>query len=223
MRRRHAAGRRSDWPHTSAGCRRRRPRSRRDAASPTATADETAPAATATPDGYNDEYPWLRLPIMIPGGPLWASTYFLLTGFHAIHVLVGLIVFALMLFVTLDRTQGRPRRKHRPVLALRRPGVDFPVPAVVFVLERSRQFVSRRSNIAASQRLAGDYRHDRTSVTTSTTIDHRVARPPDDHAEHGGVGKYMAVFAALCVLTAMSFFTYSSYWPFGRSTSPGRS
>ena len=34
------------------------------------------------------------------------------------------------------------------------------------------------------------------------------------HAEHGGVSKYLAVFAALCILTAMSFFTYSSYWPF---------
>jgi cytochrome c oxidase subunit III len=56
--------------------------------------------------GYNDKYPWLRLPIMIPGGPMWASTYFLLTGFHALHVLVGLIVFALMLFITLDRTRA---------------------------------------------------------------------------------------------------------------------
>lgn len=53
--------------------------------------------------GLNEEHPWLRLPIMIPGGPMWASTYFLLTGFHALHVLVGLIVFALMLFITLDR------------------------------------------------------------------------------------------------------------------------
>jgi cytochrome c oxidase subunit 3 len=56
--------------------------------------------------GYNDRYPWLRLPIMIPGGPMWASTYFLLTGFHALHVLIGLIVFALMLFITLDRAQA---------------------------------------------------------------------------------------------------------------------
>jgi hypothetical protein len=56
--------------------------------------------------GYNDQYPWLRLPIMIPGGPLWASTYFLLTGFHALHVLVGLIVFALLLAVTIDRTKA---------------------------------------------------------------------------------------------------------------------
>ena len=91
--------------------------------------------AGGTHEGFNDQYPWLRLPIMIPGGPMWASTYFLLTGFHALHVLVGLIVFVLMLFITLDRTQGRPRRKHRPVLALRRSGVDFPVPAAVFVLE----------------------------------------------------------------------------------------
>jgi cytochrome c oxidase subunit 3 len=56
--------------------------------------------------GYNDQYPWLRLPIMIPGGPLWASTYFLLTGFHALHVLLGIIVFALLLFVTIDRSRA---------------------------------------------------------------------------------------------------------------------
>ena len=30
---------------------------------------------------------------------------------------------------------------------------------------------------------------------------------------HGGVGKYLAVFAALCGLTTMSFLTYSSIWP----------
>ena len=33
---------------------------------------------------------------------MWASTYFLLTGFHALHVLIGLIVFAMMLTMTLD-------------------------------------------------------------------------------------------------------------------------
>jgi cytochrome c oxidase subunit 3 len=68
-------------------------------------ADHEAHGAGHTP-GYNVRYPWLRLPIMVPGGPLWASTYFLLTGFHAIHVLVGLIVFALLLFVTIDRTKA---------------------------------------------------------------------------------------------------------------------
>ncbi len=43
-----------------------------------------------------------KMPIVIPGGNMWASTYFLLTGFHAIHVLVGLIVFAIMMTWTLD-------------------------------------------------------------------------------------------------------------------------
>ena len=56
--------------------------------------------------GLNDQYPWLRLPIMIPGGGLWASTSFLLTGFHALHVLVGLIVFALLLTMSLGRAMS---------------------------------------------------------------------------------------------------------------------
>jgi cytochrome c oxidase subunit 3 len=63
-------------------------------------------AAAESHEGLNDQYHWLKLPIMIPGGPLWASTYFLLTGFHALHVLVGLIVFFLLLFVTLDRRRA---------------------------------------------------------------------------------------------------------------------
>jgi cytochrome c oxidase subunit III len=56
--------------------------------------------------GLNEQYSWLRLPIMIPGGGLWASTYFLLTGFHALHVLVGLIVFVIVLTLTLDRSKA---------------------------------------------------------------------------------------------------------------------
>ena len=47
--------------------------------------------------GLNDEYSWLSMPIVIPGGNMWASTYFTLTGFHAIHVIVGLIAFVLMM------------------------------------------------------------------------------------------------------------------------------
>ncbi len=53
--------------------------------------------------GLNDQYSWLKLPIMIPGGNMWASTYFLLTGFHALHVVVGLIAFAILMTMTLDR------------------------------------------------------------------------------------------------------------------------
>jgi cytochrome c oxidase subunit 3 len=52
-------------------------------------------------EGLNDLHSWLELPIMIPGGNLWASTYFLVTGFHAIHVLVGLVAFVLLLRCTL--------------------------------------------------------------------------------------------------------------------------
>jgi cytochrome c oxidase subunit III len=53
-------------------------------------------------EGLNEEFPWLKLPMRIPGGNMWASTYFLLTGFHALHVIVGLFVFALMLPMKLD-------------------------------------------------------------------------------------------------------------------------
>ncbi len=57
-------------------------------------------------EGLNDQNDWLRLPIMIPGGNMWASTYFLLTGFHALHVVVGLIAFIIILTMTLDRSKA---------------------------------------------------------------------------------------------------------------------
>ena len=60
----------------------------------------------APPEGYNEAYPWLKLPIVIPGGNMWSNTYFTLTGFHAIHVLVGLIVFGLMMPMHLDSTKA---------------------------------------------------------------------------------------------------------------------
>lgn len=46
--------------------------------------------------------PWLTLPMMIPSGNMWSSTYFLMTGFHAIHVIVGLIIFMCAFPMTLD-------------------------------------------------------------------------------------------------------------------------
>ena len=52
--------------------------------------------------GLNDYY-HIKLPFVVPGGNMWANTYFTLTGFHAIHVIVGLIVFALMLPMRLGR------------------------------------------------------------------------------------------------------------------------
>lgn len=62
-----------------------------------------APGSAAAEEhhGLNDEHHWLKLPIVIPGGNMWASTYFLMTGFHAMHVLVGLIVFVIMIPMTL--------------------------------------------------------------------------------------------------------------------------
>ena len=43
----------------------------------------------------------------------------------------------------------------------------------------------------------------------------------DGEHGHGGIGKYLAVFVALCVLTSASFFTYSPYWPFQDTPSVG--
>ena len=56
--------------------------------------------------GVNHEHDWLRLPMFIPSGNMWASTYFLLTGFHAIHVIVGLIIFGLILPKRLDSSKA---------------------------------------------------------------------------------------------------------------------
>lgn len=50
---------------------------------------------------------------------------------------------------------------------------------------------------------------------------HDTADAHDDHG--GGLAQYVYVFIALCVLTTMSFFTYSSYWPFPDQPNIGRS
>ena len=39
----------------------------------------------------------LKLPMVIPSGNVWASTYFLLTGFHALHVFGGLVAFLVLM------------------------------------------------------------------------------------------------------------------------------
>jgi cytochrome c oxidase subunit 4 len=45
------------------------------------------------------------------------------------------------------------------------------------------------------------------------TADETLEHAHDHEHGHGGVFKYMLVFAALCFLTTMSFFTYSDAWP----------
>ena len=57
-------------------------------------------------EGLNEEHHWLKLPMIIPSGNMWTSTYFLLTGFHALHVLIGLIVFICMMFMTLGAAKA---------------------------------------------------------------------------------------------------------------------
>lgn len=68
--------------------------------------EESLAAVSDLEHGLNDQHHWLKLPIKIPSGNMWASTYFLLTGFHAIHVIVGLIAFACILPLTLDRSRA---------------------------------------------------------------------------------------------------------------------
>ena len=48
-------------------------------------------------------------------GNLWASCYFTMTGFHAIHVLGGLVVFVIILVMAWRGTLGR---RHESMLEL---------------------------------------------------------------------------------------------------------
>lgn len=56
-------------------------------------------------DGINEHY-HLKLPMVIPSGNTWANTYFLLTGFHALHVLGGLVAFLVMMTMRLDAARA---------------------------------------------------------------------------------------------------------------------
>jgi cytochrome c oxidase subunit 4 len=42
--------------------------------------------------------------------------------------------------------------------------------------------------------------------------DHQARHDSQEHADHGGIGKYLLVFVALCVLTGFSFLTYFDFW-----------
>jgi cytochrome c oxidase subunit 3 len=55
----------------------------------------------------NEENKDFELPYIIPQGNIWASCYFAMTGFHAIHVLGGLVVFVIMLIMGWRRIMGR--------------------------------------------------------------------------------------------------------------------
>jgi cytochrome c oxidase subunit 3 len=61
------------------------------------------------------EHPHIDLTTVIPFGNLWASCYFAMTGFHAIHVLGGLVVFTIILLMAL---RGRLGVKHGSMVEL---------------------------------------------------------------------------------------------------------
>jgi cytochrome c oxidase subunit 3 len=64
---------------------------------------------------YEEKGEELPLSPAIPFGNLWASCYFAMTGFHAIHVLGGIVVFAIILLMGLT---GRLGPQHENMLEL---------------------------------------------------------------------------------------------------------
>jgi cytochrome c oxidase subunit 3 len=54
----------------------------------------------------------VHLPPYVEFGNLWASTYFAMTGFHALHVFGGLVVFAIILLMA---ARGRLSSRHAPL------------------------------------------------------------------------------------------------------------
>ena len=73
--------------------------------------DLSQPASTTVGDashashGINHRF-GLKLPMVIPSGNTWANTYFLLTGFHGLHVLIGIIAFLCLVPMTLDQQRS---------------------------------------------------------------------------------------------------------------------
>jgi cytochrome c oxidase subunit III len=57
----------------------------------------------------------LNIAHSIPYGNMWASSYFAMTGFHALHVFGGLVVFTIMLIMAL---RGRFGRQHESMVEL---------------------------------------------------------------------------------------------------------
>ena len=53
----------------------------------------------------------------------------------------------------------------------------------------------------------------RPGASADETLQHAIEAEHGEHHSHGGLGKYLLVFLALCGLTTMSFFTYSPAWP----------
>lgn len=65
---------------------------------------ETIPRSevTSTEYIYEDVLAGVHHPTVLVYGNIFASLYFIMTGFHAIHVIVGMILFAIVLFSKMD-------------------------------------------------------------------------------------------------------------------------
>jgi cytochrome c oxidase subunit 3 len=57
--------------------------------------------------------PELHLTTLIPYGNLWASCYFAMTGFHALHVFGGLVIFVIILVMAV---RGKLGRRHESMI-----------------------------------------------------------------------------------------------------------
>ena len=54
--------------------------------------------------GINEHHD-LQLPVVIPSGNAWLNTYYLLTGFHALHLVAGLVLLMIALTMRLDKSR----------------------------------------------------------------------------------------------------------------------
>jgi cytochrome c oxidase subunit 3 len=70
--------------------------------------EKSRPADAPLVQGILEIDPHAHLSYSIPYGNMWASCYFAMTGFHALHVLGGLVIFAVML-VMAGRGQFGPQ------------------------------------------------------------------------------------------------------------------
>lgn len=57
-------------------------------------------------EGGHEQLNGFQLPFVLPGGNTWANTYFLLTGFHALHVLFGLFAFVVLIVRPLGKANA---------------------------------------------------------------------------------------------------------------------
>jgi cytochrome c oxidase subunit 3 len=88
------------------------------AGDPAATAaDTTSPLEVGEQVNHLlHKYPdQLHLAPYVPFGNLWASTYFAMTGFHALHVFGGLVVFVIILLMA---ARGRLTTRHESFMEL---------------------------------------------------------------------------------------------------------